>query len=208
MYHKPDSSIRDYGLKVLICVVLATAAWAFQATFLPTPIELVVPSILLAGGIFLGFFEQTRVPTRSGPWIKCGVGLMLVGFAIWTAAPAPPEAQLSWQPYSEQVIIQAREQKKPVLIYFHADWCGPCHVLERTTLSRKIVVDAARNFVTLRADMTGRDSPAVQAIGDKFAVVGLPTIVFFGSDGEERRLLRLVGVESPDRFIIRLAAVQ
>ena len=208
MQSKPDSSVRDYGLKILICVVLAAAAWAFQATFLPTPVELVVPSILLTGGIFLGFFDQSPLRTRSGPWIKRGVGLMLVGLAIWTGAPAPPEAQLPWQPYSEQALIQARDQKKPVLIYFHADWCGPCHVLERTTLSRKTVVDAARNFVTLRADMTDRESRAVQAIGDKFAVVGLPTIVFFGSDGEERRLLRVVGVEPPDRFVKRLAAVQ
>ncbi|MBC8003805.1 MAG: thioredoxin family protein [Opitutaceae bacterium] len=188
--------------------MLATAAWVFQATFLPAPIELVVPSILLTGGIFLGFFEQTSMPIRSGPWIKRAVGLLLIGLAIWTVVPAPPEAQLPWQPYSDQALDQAREQKRTVLLYFHADWCGPCHVLERTTLSRRIVVDAARNFVALRADMTDRDSPAVQAIADKFGVVGLPAIIFFGADGEERRLLRVFGVESPDRFIKRLAAVQ
>lgn len=208
MQPKRDPAIRDYGLRVFICVVLATAAWAFQATFLPAPVEMVVPSILLAGGIFLGFFEQTLLPRPGGPWIKRGVGLSLVGVAIWTAVPPPPEAELPWQPYSEQALVQAREQKKPVLIYFHADWCGPCHVFERTTLSRKIVVDAARDFVALKADVTDRESPAVQAINEKFAVVGLPAIVFFGADGEERRLLRVFGVEPSDRFIKRLSAVQ
>ena len=208
MQPKPDSSIRDYGLKVLICLVLATAAWAFQATFLPAPIEMVVPSILLAGGIFLGFFEQTPLPLRNGPWIKRGVGFLLVGLAIWISRPGPPEAQLPWQPYSEQAMVQAREQKRPVLIYFHADWCAPCHVFERTTLNRKIVVDAAKDFVALRADMTDRDSPAVQALAAKYGVLGYPAIVFFGADGEERLLLRLLGVEPPDRFIMRLAAVR
>ena len=208
MQPKSDSSIRDYGLKVLICVVLAAAAWAFQATFLPAPIELVVPSILLVGGIFLGFFEQSHLPMRNGPWIKRGIGLFLVGLAIWISRPGPPEAQLPWQPFSERALVQAREQKRPVLIYFHADWCGPCHILERNTLNRKIVVEGAHDFMALRANMTDRESPTVQAMAEKYSIVALPAVVFFGADGEERRLLRLLGVETADRFIKRLAAVR
>ena len=65
-----------------------------------------------------------------------------------------------------------------MLSYFRADWCGPCRVFEQGTLSRKIVVNAARPFVALRADMTQGESPASQEVGAKYGVMAYPTIVF------------------------------
>ena len=69
-------------------------------------------------------------------------------------------------------------------------------------------MDAARDFLVLKMDLTDQDSPTNQAMAQKFQVEVLPTVVFLGPDGKERTELRLVGYEDAGRFARRLAAVK
>ena len=115
---------------------------------------------------------------------------------------------MPWQRYDASLLSQAQKDGKPVMIDFTAAWCGPCQIMENQVFSRKKIVAEAERFVTLKADLTDSGDPSVQALAEKFSIVAFPTVVFIGSDGNERTNLRLIGVEWADRFEKRLSAVK
>lgn len=95
--------------------------------------------------------------------------------------------------YSEQKILEAKEQQKPVMIDFFADWCVPCKEMDAFTFSQQEVIDMSKNFLMLKVDLTTEDNPQAKALKSKFHIKGVPTIVFLDSNGEELSNLRIVG---------------
>jgi thiol:disulfide interchange protein DsbD len=52
--------------------------------------------------------------------------------------------------------------------------------------------------------MTKSASREVVELSDKYAILGVPTIIFLDAAGKERPDLRLVGFEDADAFLKRL----
>ena len=198
---------RSFVLRIVLIVGGALGLRFLEWIFLPRPLPFLAPAILVGGGLYLLFIDQTSLPIRDGRFIKgvTGVGLIVLAFVL--ARPGKPEAVMPWQPYSDAALAAAKAAGKPVMIDFYADWCLQCRVLDRETFSRKVVVDAAKRVVTLRADLSDEGSPAAMRLAEKFAVFKFPTVVFIGSDGEERRNLRMHGGEMPAEFVLRLRSV-
>ncbi len=189
------------------CALGALIAWGLPWVFVDRPGTEVASLVLVIGGLYFGFLKKAQ--SRSGfyRWRRAlGMVYLFVGFMIpWGGGP---EASMPWQPYSEELLAQAKEQGQPVMIDFTAAWCGPCQIMESQVFSRQKVVDAADGFMTLKADMTDSSDPSVQQTLERFSIMAFPTVVFIGADGEERTKLRLVGLEWADRFEQRLSAVQ
>ena len=199
---------KHYVSKLAGWLLAAGLAWLYPWIFLDEPIDYLVPGILLAAGLHLGFLEPARLPIARAGRLKKGIGSALIAASLWSAIPGPPEAEMPWLPYSETALAGARAAGKPVLIDFYAAWCPPCRELERKVFFRKKVVQAARGFVALKADMTDTNSPFTQRLAEEYQIAALPVVVFFGSDGKERVGLRVVGYETADQFITRLRAVE
>ena len=113
---------------------------------------------------------------------------------------------ITWQPYSEANLLAAQAQEKPVLLDFYADWCIPCLELDHITFADERVIRATENFVRIKVDLTRYDSPESEALRERFAVVGVPTLVFLDRNGEETRELRIVGFIGPDPFLENIRA--
>jgi len=199
---------KTFASKVAGWLLAAAVAWLFPWVFLDEAIDDLVPGILLAAGLHLGFFESSQLPLARAGLLKKGIGSVLIAASFWSAMPGSPEALMPWRPYSEAALTEARAAGKPVLIDFYAAWCPPCHDLERKVFSRNKVVEAAQGFVALKADVTDDRSSFAQRLTERYQIEALPTVAFFDSDGKERIGLRLVSYEGPDQFVRRLQKVK
>jgi thioredoxin-related protein len=130
------------------------------------------------------------------------VGLVLAFLARAGAAESP--AKISWVADLATALSNAGASHKPVMVEFWADWCGWCHVFERTTFSDANVVRLAQGFVAVRVDTEG--SPEQARVAARYGVSGLPTILFLTSGG--RTIYQLSGYQGPEQFARTLELVR
>ena len=88
----------------------------------------------------------------------------------------------------EAAFATARLTDKPVFLYWGAEWCPPCAQIKSTIFNRREFQDRARLFVPVYLD---GDTPSAQKHGERFGVVGYPTMILFRPDGTE--ITRLPG---------------
>ncbi|HQE95640.1 MAG TPA: thioredoxin family protein, partial [Candidatus Marinimicrobia bacterium] len=112
--------------------------------------------------------------------------------------------EMQWQTYSLPAFESALEAKRPILLDFYADWCIPCKELNKYTFSDPEVIHLSQNFALFQIDLTGNVTPEIQTLLEKYAIKGVPTIIFINRDGREIEDLRLLGFEKADSFIRRM----
>ena len=94
---------------------------------------------------------------------------------------------------------KARAAGKTVMLDFYADWCVSCKEMEAFTFSDAGVQQALSNVVLLQADVTPNDEKDT-ALYKHFGIIGPPSIMFFDTDGNERKNYRVVGFMPADQF--------
>ena len=82
--------------------------------------------------------------------------------------------------------------KKPSLVYFTADWCVSCRVIERSVLADPQVAQSLANTNLVSVDLSDLTPAKQQLMKDK-NVVGPPTMLFFDRSGAELSSARMVG---------------
>ncbi|MBU1276137.1 MAG: thioredoxin fold domain-containing protein [Proteobacteria bacterium] len=156
----------------------------------------------LAGGIYLGFMEKSG----KGVFVsfKRVAGIIILAAAasfwwFWTPGGAPDKT--AWVAYTPQVLQEAQDHKKPVALFFTADWCNPCKKLKSETLPQPEVQKLLAHFVPVKADFTSDPGPAAQKLMRQHRVRGVPTIIFLDGQGNEVGESRVVGFVPPKRFL-------
>jgi thiol:disulfide interchange protein DsbD len=163
-----------------------------------------VAASLLIGAGFL-FFTKTAGPKGGNSMrLACGILLLVAGIAF--AIPRGPRGGLAWTPYDAGTLASAAG--KPVIIDFYADWCLPCKELDEKTFPDSRVSAELARFSRFKANLTSEKDPLSIALTKKYAIVGVPTLVFIGSDGKEIPGARLTGFEPPEKFVERLKSVK
>jgi len=209
------------GVKWFFGVVLAVVALYFLRTAVPPLQHVGRPDIwygALAGalvalsvvGAWIHVAAERRGakhPERSKPFKLgsapigiCG-GFMLIS---WLALPRAG-AELRWVDSETQGRTLAVTEHKPVIVDFGAAWCGACNELTKHTFADADVRAEAGRFVAIRVDATDDDNPQVNAVKDKYHVVGLPTVVVLDSEGKER--VRFNEFVPPEKFLNAIQAV-
>jgi thiol:disulfide interchange protein DsbD len=163
-------------------------------------------TVAFFAGLHLRWLDKTDTGAKFFYWLKTGtglVGIMVAVFLIGSWFLQGPG--VNWQPYSEKVLEEARNLKKPVIIDFYAAWCTPCRELEEVTFhDSTIVKKAGDHFVMIKVDLTRSGNPLHEALLNQYRIKGVPTIVFLNAQGKERTDLRLVDYLPPGKFITRM----
>jgi thiol:disulfide interchange protein len=123
-----------------------------------------------------------------------------------SVSEAPVEAisnhatvEVVWESEMPAALERARNEGKPVLVNFYADWCVWCKRLESTTLRDAKVASVLQNKVvplSLNVEGDGKE------LSNEYRVDGLPTIIVLDAGGRE--IGRIPGYVPPDSFLKRI----
>ncbi len=180
---------------------IKTGPWAGQ-------IKQLLGFVLLGGA---AFFAQSLVPPQIGRLLWVALIASLAGWTVWhlwgrwswgqRAVPlavgllsmfcagfyflGDPARELHWQPYAPQVLAQAANSGRPVLLEFTAEWCLNCKVLESTTYADADVIAVAQQggVVPVRVDLT-QMAPDLNRLLVSYGGKALPFVVLIDHRGQ------------------------
>jgi len=194
----------------LFGVLLLAAALYFARSLMSPKLYAIAWLLFFAlTAVYFFAFERREITQPRVVRFKQALGVVFLLLALNNGySLLRPKVHIRWEPYTEARLEQAIRERKPVMIDFTASWCQACTELEEYTYTHPRVVRESERFVRLVMDATREEDPNVQRILKKHGVVGLPTVIFIGSDGQERRDLRLTGFEPADAFLRRMQQVR
>ncbi len=92
----------------------------------------------------------------------------------------------------EEVLVQAKQEKKMVFVDCYTSWCGPCKMMSKNVFPQKVAGDFFnKEFVSVKIDMEKGEGPQLMK---RFGVNAFPTLIFFDANGKE--INRIVGAAS------------
>ncbi len=157
-----------------------------------------------AAGIHLGWLDKTGAKLRIFPYLKKVMGVVLVcGGIVYLVLTSQHVGGIEWIPYDQSIIVKAVEEKKPMIIDFYAEWCGPCVAMEKEVFTDPEVIKLSRNFITMRLDLT-KVKQFHNEVMREYQIRGIPTAVFINGEGVEEMSLRIVGFIGKSGFLNRL----
>jgi thiol:disulfide interchange protein DsbD len=176
-------------------VLLGLAGYFIAPLLTPALGRLVVPVLVGVAGIYLGFIDRSGHRAPRFRRFQRGAGLVALTIAVWFAVPQPAKSAIRWQAFDAGSLAAARRAGRPAIIDFVADWCIPCHEMDQQTYTHPAVRREAERFEMFRADIT-RETEGTSDLVDRYAVRGVPTLVFIDSSGVEvKRLVGFIGSE-------------
>lgn len=217
-------------------MLLAVAIWMLER-ILPAAASMILWALLLIiSAIYMGSLEPLEHGISGWRRLWKGVGIFLLAYGVLIligvasggrdvlqplkgvamASSAQPGShatehlqfkQVKGLDGLEKALAEAKAQGKPVMLDFYADWCVSCKEMEKLTFVDTDVKNKLADFVLLQADVTPNDEKDKE-LYEHFKIIGPPAIVFYGTDGIERRNLRVVGYMPAEEFAAVIGRVK
>jgi thioredoxin:protein disulfide reductase len=183
--------------------------------------SLTLALILLLAGIYLAWIDVVPGTGRVFAFVRNIVGVLFFIAALIVSITGiqsvlktmerPVEKAggaiggIKWAAFSQEKLMQAAVEKKPIFLDFYADWCAPCKELDDTTFSDQEVIQRSSQFRMLKVDLTSDGDAQTNALKEKYQLRGVPTLLFLFPDGREIPGLRGTGFESREIFLNKMS---
>ena len=151
--------------------------------------------------------ELLRKQSASSPELEAMLAFQISFLERMTNA-AQSDSKLNAHPEFIQVanlnefqteLDKANAMGKTVMIDLYADWCVACKEFEKYTFPDEDVVKALSNSVLMQIDLTDSSDSNLE-FQERFSVIGLPTIMFFDTQGQELDTARVTGFMGAEPF--------
>ncbi|KTF14016.1 protein-disulfide reductase DsbD [Pseudoalteromonas sp. H105] len=107
----------------------------------------------------------------------------------------------------KQAIAEANDEGRLVMVDLYAEWCAACKEFEKYTFPEQNVQAEFAHFELLKIDLTESDETTIEVM-EEYTVFGLPSILFFNTQGEELAELRVTGFLNAEDFTERLINIR
>jgi thioredoxin:protein disulfide reductase len=174
------------------------------------------PAMLLAGAVLGGLHLSFKFTSPQEKGRKAvGLLLCLLGATSvlgWSVAEPVLEGgggKVAWAKVGneddavarfEALLAAAKDEGRPVMIDFYADWCAACKELDKHVYVHPAVRAEAGRFTNVKIDATD-DTDGLREIQARFGVVGLPTVAFLNSQGHTCPEPRVTGFIEAERYL-------
>ncbi|MEM1013409.1 MAG: thioredoxin family protein [Planctomycetota bacterium] len=102
------------------------------------------------------------------------IGVVAILWIVNRSSGDPGPADIAWK-----TSLADASAERPRLLYFTADWCGPCQTMKRETWPDDTVEEAIKAFDAVYVNIDDHEDLARQ-----YAVATIPTIVVIDANGE------------------------
>ncbi len=179
-------------------VLLGLAVYFLRPVIGERAATLTTAALIAGAGFYLGFLDPAAHSLVSFRVFRRAAGVVAIAAAVWVAVPRASRSTIAWQPFTPDALAAAGSAGKPAIVDFTASWCLPCRENDTHTFTDDQVGAEAGHFVMLRADVS-QMNPETEEWMSRYSIVGVPTILFYGSEGREKT--RVVGFVEPERFL-------
>ncbi|MGZ3796323.1 MAG: protein-disulfide reductase DsbD family protein, partial [Pseudobdellovibrionaceae bacterium] len=147
----PRSGVWMNAIKFILGSLMLSAFYYYLSLLIPArAFDALLGLGLIAVASVFGAFSPAKNPSQ-GLHKGLMITLLLIGsgylsLGVFNLRPLIEQRfiseagvdkfqQLNWQPFKEELLQKAVQEKKPVIIDFWAEWCAACHELEQFTFS-------------------------------------------------------------------------
>jgi thioredoxin:protein disulfide reductase len=181
---------------------LGTAVWYLDRLVDPSVTLALSAALMVTAGVCFGAFDTMPPETGLGRRLTKSGGILVILYGAFLAFGAASGATSMLQPLKEfggvaaatspgltkenfasvsnsaELKAALSNSEHPTLVYFTADWCVSCHVIDRSVLSDPRVAAGLGNTNLVRVDLSEMTPAKAKLMADN-GVVGPPTMLFF-----------------------------
>lgn len=206
-------------VKTLFGFVMLVVPLILLERLISANIILLMAGILaLAAALYLHHWQsnQQQSKLKTGLWFAAML-LVFTGFSLAKDYFWPVQVQVNSQKNEfkhvanlaelKVAVDDANKQGRLVMVDLYADWCVACKEFEHYTFPDENVQKEFSHYQLIQIDLTESDSKTIELM-EEYDVFGLPSILFFNTQGQELSTLRVTGFLNAEDFAKHLATVR